>query len=105
VADDDHLVAASGDRVADALGGGTRREPLVRLDIAVEFPGELVGRLACPQKRARQDGCGLRAVGRQAPTEVAGCGPAGRGQAAEIVRLTRSSLGVSNEIEAHRSRM
>jgi len=105
VADDDHLVAPAGDGVAERLGGCARRQPLVGLDVAVELPGELVGRFACPQERARQDGCGLRAVSREAPAEVARCGPAGRGQAAEIVRVTGRSLGVANEIEAHQSRM
>ena len=74
VADDDDLVAASGDRRADEFGGRAGREPLVGLRLAPERARDL-GAVS----RARRSGLEMTAVGadavaREALAERAGVG-------------------------------
>ena len=99
VADGDDRLAASGDRLADGVGGRARREPLVDLGLEARGSRDLLGRLTRPQQRAAEDGVGRLA--REVLAERSRRGPAGRGQRAQRVRLAGRCLGVADEDQAH----
>ena len=96
--DDDGPRVAVGDG-AHVFGRGTRREPLV--DRRRPEP-ERARRLARAEQRAADDGIGLDAVRTQQFAERARLRAALRGQRAQLVRLPRRRLGVSNDHETHR---
>ena len=104
MADDDDLVAAARDDVADVVGGRPRREALVGLGLAAQRPAELGRGLARAEQRAGEHGVGPDAVGGEAGAQRP-CGlPAGGRQRAQVVGLARCGLRVAYEVEAQRPR-
>jgi hypothetical protein len=101
VADDDDLVAPARDRGANIVRSRSGREPVVGLHCGIEGSRELTAGLAGPEQRARQDRSGPGSLGFELLPERAGLFAALRGQASELVGVSRRGLGVTDEVEAH----
>jgi hypothetical protein len=101
VADDDHFVAAAGDRCTDVVGSGSRCEPLVGLGRDVEGARELAACLAGPEERARQNRIGSRFIGAEALTERPRLLAALGSQPPQLVRLSGLGLGMADEVQTH----
>jgi hypothetical protein len=102
VADDDDLVATALDyspHVVDARSGS---EPFVGLGVHPERPRELVAGLARAKQWAREDDRRRSLVFAQPLAERSRLRTAFPGQRAQLVGLSRSGFGMSDEVEAHR---
>jgi len=96
--DDDRCTASLGDR-ADVVRRGAGREAFV--DLRVAEP-ECARRLACAQQRAADDRGRRDPLRAQLLAEPAGLLAALGRERAQLVGLSRRSLGVSDDHEAHR---
>jgi hypothetical protein len=101
VSDDDHLVAAAGDRGTDVVGSCPWCEPLVGLGRGVERSREFAAGLAGAQKRARENRRRMRILGPEPLTESARLLTALGSEPPQLVRLSRLGLGVADEVQAH----
>ena len=101
VADDDDGLAASRDGGAHVVGRRAGREPLVRLGGDARPGCDCLGRLACAQQRAREDGVGADAATCEALAQLLRLPPAVRRQRAKLVRLAGLRLRVAHEEDAH----
>jgi hypothetical protein len=101
VADDDHFVAAAGNRCTDVVGGCSGCEPFVGFGSDVEGARELAARLAGPEEWARQDCRGSRVLGAEPLSEGPRLLAALGSQPPQLVRLSWPGVGVADEVEAH----
>jgi hypothetical protein len=101
VADDDDLVAAARDRGSNGVGSCAGREPVVGLGCGIEGSRELTAGLAGAEQRAGQDRSGPGSLGFELLPERTGLFAALRGQASELVGVSRRGLCVADEVEAH----
>jgi hypothetical protein len=101
MADDDDLVAAARDRGANVVRGRSGREPVVGLRYGIEGSRELTAGLAGAEQRAGQDRSGARSVRVELLAEGPSLLAALRGQAPELVGVSRRGLGVADEVQAH----
>jgi hypothetical protein len=101
VADDDDLVAPAGDRGAHVVRSSSGGEPVVGLSWGIEGSPELAAGLAGSEQWARQDHSGPGSSVFELLPEGAGLFAALRGQASELVGLSRRGLRVADEVEAH----
>jgi 4-hydroxy-tetrahydrodipicolinate synthase len=99
--DDDHHLAAAGDRGTEVLHGRSGRKPLVGLRLGAGRFRECFARLSSPEQRAGDDRVGFDAVGLEPLRQLMGLAPALGRQRTQLIRLAGSGLGVANEIEPH----
>ena len=101
MADDDDRISSTSECGTDFLDGRPRSQPIVRLGLHVQRPGEFVTGFSRPQERARENRLRRCQLVAHPLPEVPRLLPALRGQRPELVRLTRRGLRVANEVEAH----
>ena len=103
VPDDDERLSKTVGGAEERDKGCPRREPVVDAQLGARRARDRGGRFACPQERAREnDGgrCGGESLAHRARLLTAGSG-----QWPQLVRVTRSRLGMANEKEPHRLRI
>jgi hypothetical protein len=103
VADDDDLLAAPVDRCADVVDARSGSKALVGLGLDAERSRELVAGLARPKQWAREDDGRLSVLVAKPLAERSRLLASFLRQRAQLVGLSRPSLGVSDEVEAHES--
>jgi len=103
MADDDHLVAAALDGFANVVDSSSGRQPLVGNRCDVEGPRDLAAGLARPEKRARENDRWNGVLTEEALPERPCLFAACRREWAQLVGLAWSGLGMSDEVEAHRT--
>jgi hypothetical protein len=99
--DDHHRIASTGESSSDILGGRSRREPIVGLGLDVQRPGQFATRFARAKKGAREDRLRPGQLVPDASAQLARLPTPLRRQRPELVRFSRRSLGVADEVQAH----
>ena len=97
--DDDHRLAAAGDRGTDVIHGRSGREPLVGLHFGAGGLRNCFTGLSGSEQRTGDDRVGLDPVGAEPLSELFGLSPPSGVSA--LIRLAGSGLGMADEIEPH----